>query len=70
MDEYIPADVPFSLVCEQCDGGMEIQSFEQAVAAGWMFIRLAPDLPSASFLGLCPDCRREEEKSLEGREEA
>ena len=29
--ENIPRDVPFSLVCEQCDAGMEIDSYEQVL---------------------------------------
>jgi hypothetical protein len=69
-DERIPADVPFSLVCEQCDAGMEIGSFSEALAAGWTDVRPAPDLPSANYLGLCPDCRAEEEKRGEGSNEA
>jgi hypothetical protein len=68
--EHIPSDVPFSLLCEQRDGGMEIESYEQAVAQGWTYIRLAPDLPSANFLRLCPECRAEDEKSCPSSEDA
>jgi hypothetical protein len=50
-------DVPFSLVCICCDAGMGIESFEQALAAGWTAIEFAPDLPMANYLGVCPDCR-------------
>ena len=57
----IPADVPFSLICECCDGGMEIESYEAALAAGWTGIVFAPDLLQANFLGLCPECRQREQ---------
>jgi hypothetical protein len=49
--DHIPADVPFSLACEGCDGGMEIGSYEEAIAAGWTDICYAPDLSMANFLG-------------------
>lgn len=58
MSRMIPSDVAFSLVCQQCDAGMEIETYEQAMDEGWMDISYEPDLPSANFLGLCPDCRR------------
>lgn len=64
MDDAIPKEVPFSLVCEQCDAGMEIGSYEEALAQGWHFIQYAPDLPMANFVGLCPDCRRREDDAL------
>jgi len=62
-----PADVPFSLTCEGCDGGMEIESYEAAIAAGWTEIDYAPDLPMANFLGLCPVCRQWREDQERGR---
>jgi hypothetical protein len=62
MDDPIPRDVPFSLTCQQCDAGMEIETYEEALAQGWLDITNAPDLPMANFLGLCPECRREEER--------
>lgn len=58
MDASIPRDVPFSLVCAECDAGMEIETYEQAVAQGWTDITFEPDYPAANFIGLCPDCRR------------
>jgi hypothetical protein len=63
--DHIPADVPFSLACEGCDGGMEIGSYEEAIAAGWTDICYAPDLSMANFLGLRPDCRRRQEEEEE-----
>lgn len=54
---FDPADVPFTLVCSECDAGMGIASGDEAVAAGWSDIDYAPDLPMANFIGLCPDCR-------------
>jgi hypothetical protein len=50
-------DVPFSLVCSECDAGTNIESNDQAIAEGWTEIDYAPDLPMANFVGLCPDCR-------------
>jgi hypothetical protein len=61
LPSHIPPDVPFSLVCQTCDGGMEIESYEAALAAGWTEICYAPDLPMAYFLGLCPRCRQWQE---------
>ena len=62
-----PADVPFSLACEGCDGGMEVVSYESALAAGWTEIGYAPELPMANFMGLCPECRRRQEDEERGR---
>lgn len=59
-----PNDVPFSLVCINCDAGMDISSMEEAIARGWTSIECDPDLPMANFVGYCPDCRREERKRL------
>jgi hypothetical protein len=54
--------IPFSLICTECDAGMEIRSYEQAVAEGWTNIEYAPDLPMANYLGLCPECSGLEDK--------
>jgi hypothetical protein len=62
MADEIPHDVVFSLVCENCDAGMEIGSHEEALDAGWTYLRYAPELPMANFVGLCQDCRRIEEE--------
>lgn len=56
-DQQRTTDVPFSLVCSECDAGMNIESLEQATTEGWTEIDYAPDLPMANFIGLCPDCR-------------
>ncbi len=50
------ADAPFSLVCRECDAGMDVKSHSQAMADGWTDIDYAPDLPMANFVGLCPEC--------------
>ena len=55
------AAVPFSLVCSECDAGTNIVSHDQAIAEGWTEIDYAPDLPMANFIGLCPECGREED---------
>lgn len=60
-------NVPFSLVCSECDAGMHLDSKEEALADGWTEIEFAPDLPMANFIGLCPVCRREEEERTESR---
>jgi hypothetical protein len=49
-------DAPFSLVCRDCDAGMNITSHDHAVAEGWTEIDYAPELPMANFVGLCPEC--------------
>lgn len=66
MDDFIPLDVHFSLVCELCDAGCGIDTHEEALALGWTNIIYEPDLPMANFIGLCPDCRLEEEQSNGG----
>ena len=68
MPADIPADVPFSLACESCDGGMEIRSYEEAIQSGWTGITYTPDLSTANFLGLCPDCRKREEEAERDRQ--
>ena len=49
----------FSLVCENCDAGNDMLNEVDARAAGWTQIEYAPDLPMANFVGLCPHCNRE-----------
>lgn len=61
MDEPHNRDVPFSLVCMDCDAGMEIGSYAEAVAQGWTDICFAADLPMANYVGLCPACRRQDD---------
>lgn len=51
------AEIPFTLVCSNCDAGMDIESEAEALAAGWTEIDYAPELPMANYVGLCPDCR-------------
>ena len=56
----LPPDVPFSLTCEYCDAGMEIESREEALAAGWTDIEFVRNCPLANFIGTCPGCSRQE----------
>lgn len=49
-------EIPFTLVCRNCDAGTEIESQAQAVADGWTDIEYAPELPMANYVGCCPDC--------------
>jgi hypothetical protein len=58
-DDITQPGVPFSLVCENCDNGLHIDSYEQAIAEGWTDICYSPDTPMANYVGLCPDCREE-----------
>jgi hypothetical protein len=61
MCDEVPSDVVFSIVCQRCDADSHLTCHEQAIAEGWFWIAYAPDLPIANFVGLCPDCKREEE---------
>lgn len=51
--------VPFSLQCEECDAGMDVKSRRSATARGWTSIR-KDDGISYNFVGLCPDCRKDQ----------
>lgn len=61
----VPDDVPFSLTCSECDAGMEVESYPEAVALGWTDIDYDPDYFFANFIGLCPECTRLEEMGIE-----
>jgi hypothetical protein len=60
VEHFDPLGVPFTLVCEQCDAGQEIRTQDEAEALGWTLIIYAPDLPMANYVGICPDCLRDE----------
>ena len=49
--------LPFSLECFTCDAGMEIDSPEKALLAGWKNIEPSNGL-AWNYLGDCPDCIR------------
>lgn len=51
-----PIGTVFSLECLECDAGMSVESYNQAVAEGWTKIE-HDDGPAWNFLGLCPDCK-------------
>lgn len=59
--EPIENDLGFSLICRDCDAGMEIVSYDQALSEGWTAIVADPGL-AWNYVGLCPDCRRAEEE--------
>lgn len=61
MSDAIPGDVPFSLSCTECDCDSP-DSYEEALSDGWTQITYYPEGFSENFLGVCPDCRREEEQ--------
>jgi len=65
-------DLMFSLTCRQCDAGQHITCYEEAVLEGWMEIHEAEEDWRTSdmlgnYMGLCPDCRAEEELEQEQR---
>jgi len=51
---------PFTLSCETCDAGMDIDTPEQALAEGWIEIDEDFDGRSWNYLGLCPECQAED----------
>jgi hypothetical protein len=53
-----PEDVPFTLVCSDCDVDGP-GSYDEALAAGWQRVAYDPELPSSYFVGVCPDCVRD-----------
>jgi hypothetical protein len=67
IDDYIASvlrrtagfgpEPPFSLVCERCDAGDDIETEEQAFEQGWTAIGPAFDLPQANYCGICRACR-------------
>ena len=57
MRSQNPADICFSLVCTECDAGLNVADYAQAMAEGWSEIDYVPNLPMANFVGLCPNCR-------------
>lgn len=54
--------VPFSLECDGCDAGTDIETPEQAALLGWIDVRRDDwnDGMGWNYLGECPDCQREE----------
>jgi len=68
MSRETPNEVPFSLVCINCDAGMDIESREQAIAEGWTEISFEPHMPMANYSGLCPDCKPEWDRAPEPTE--
>lgn len=48
---------PFSLTCQRCDAGAEIDTPEQAIAEGWREIEDISNLNfvEAYYIGLCPE---------------
>lgn len=49
------------LTCMHCDAGTEIDSLEEAIDEGWCKIEPTADVPNASHIGLCPECRRKQD---------
>ena len=56
--DTIPDNVVFSLICLECDAGMDIVSYDQALSNGWTRISNDPEGLAWNCIGLCPDCRR------------
>lgn len=59
--EPIEDDVEFSLICRDCDAGMEIVSYDHALSEGWTAIVADPGL-AWNYVGLCPACRRTQDE--------
>ena len=57
-EETLPDDLTFSLSCVECDAGMEVVCYDQALAEGWTEIVSDPGGLTWTYLGLCPGCRR------------
>jgi hypothetical protein len=51
-----------SLACVFCDAGDEIQSIEEAIQSGWTKIQPVNDMAGTTHLGLCPECRRNQDE--------
>lgn len=47
-------DIPFSLTCQYCDAGSDVESYEDAVEEGWIGIEYVPELAQANYTGVCP----------------
>ena len=60
--DIFPDDVGFSLTCLECDAGMEIVSYDQALSNGWTGISYDPDGLAWNCFGLCPACRRAQDE--------
>ncbi len=50
---------PFSLQCVECDAGLDIESPEEAIAAGWTEIEEDFEGISWNYLGCCPEHQEE-----------
>ncbi|MEZ6129184.1 MAG: hypothetical protein R3C59_10920 [Planctomycetaceae bacterium] len=56
---------PFlSITCYDCDAGQHIASIEQALIEGWTEIEADEKLRVTSHLGICPECRRAQDREL------
>lgn len=56
----IPAGVPFSLSCFECDAASP-DSHDEAIAEGWTEIEFTPEGLAENFFGLCPQHASDEE---------
>ncbi|MCA9078013.1 MAG: hypothetical protein R3C02_26335 [Planctomycetaceae bacterium] len=62
MNDPRPEDVPFTISCIECDMDSP-ETYDQAVADGWTQIQFYPQGSSENYLGICPVCRAEEERT-------
>lgn len=46
----------FSLCCDECLCGEDVQGKFEAEAAGWKHIEFVPERASHNYCGTCPDC--------------
>lgn len=56
----IDQESDFSIVCHECDAGMDVRCKEEALMLGWMNVHYDDDpdcrLPGANHIGTCPEC--------------
>lgn len=56
---------PFvSITCAYCDAGQDIESLEQAIDEGWTRIDPEVDIPTATHIGVCHQCRCADDDEL------
>ena len=60
--DTIPDAADFSLICSECDAGMDIVSYDHALSDGWTGISYDPDGLAWNCVGLCPACRRAQDE--------
>lgn len=63
-DVAVCSECTFSLMCSECDAGMDVVSYEQAMLRGWSDMMPDDHGMSWTWLGTCPDCKMAELQGL------